>query len=206
MSTSQAAMSTSAAGTGLQVAGQIYGAVEAQRLGKYNARVARANAQQDALSAINEAQQHERLAGMLDDEVAFIDSMRLFQQTQLDTALARQEGEVVARIGASGVGFGGSPLAVLEENARQGQMQKLVLDQQARLQTRAVTEEATQQRYAAALAQFGAGQRLRLGRQQAGMARIEGTQRMWSNVFGATGDAIQGYERLHLLDTRRKAM
>jgi hypothetical protein len=203
MTASQAALSSTAAGTGLQVAGQIYGAVEASRIGRYNARVARANAQQEAFGAINEALQHERLASMLHDEEAFVESMRLFQQARLDESLDNIEGEAVARIGASGLAVRGSPLAVLEENARQGQIRRLVIDHQARLQTRALREEQVQQRYAAAQLRFGAGQRLRLGRQQGDFARLEGRNRAIGNIFGAVGDVATGASRLGLLNERQ---
>lgn len=196
----------SAFGTGLQLIGTIYSAVQAQQMGRYNAQVAQANAQQEAFSLLNEAQQRERLAGMLDEEAAFIASMQAFQQAQLNDALMRQEGETVAQIGASGVGFRGSPIAVLEENARQGQIQALLLKQQAALQTRAVREEQTQQRYAAALARFGATERLRLGTQQAGMARYEGQQQMASSILQGAGALATGVGRYQHLQARQEIL
>lgn len=204
-STANMAGYSSALSTGLQMAGQIYSAIQARQLGRYNAQVAQVNAQQDAMALMNEAGQRERLASMLQDELAYIASVRQFEQQQLDASLSRQTGAMEAQIGASGLAMSGSPLAALEEQARQGQIQKLTNDLQAKLQLRAVGEERAQQLYQADLARFGAGDRLRIGGQQAGLLNYETRQRATANVLGAAGTAIEGATMYNYMRTRATA-
>lgn len=195
----------SALSTGLQMAGQIYSAIQAQKLGRYNAQVAEVNAQQDAFALLGEAQQRERLAAMLQDELAYIESVRAFELSQLESTLDRQEGAIEAKVGASGLAMSGSPLAALEEHARQGQIQQLTLDLQHKLQLRAVGEERTQQLYSAELARFGAGQRLTIGRQQSSLIGYEAGQRSTAGILGAVGEASQGYAAYTYMQARASA-
>lgn len=180
------------AGTGLQVLGRVLGAIQARRLGRFNAKVARANATSDAFALENQALQEERLADMLDDEMAFVEEVTAFDLDRIDEQLAREEGRARAIIGASGVAFEGSPQAVLEENARQGQIQRLARQFQGTLQIRALTEEQTQRRFRANLARFGASERLRIGRQQSGLARFIGNQQFTAGLLGAAGTGLRG--------------
>lgn len=181
-----------AAGIGLQIGSSLMGAIEARRIGKYNARVAEANAQQEAYNILNEAQQQERIANMIGGEIDVLQEIAAFNEARLTETLKRQEGRLVAMVGASGLAFEGSPVAALEESARQGHIQILTQRYQTLLQTRALQEEQTQRRYAATLARFQAGNRLRLGAQRSTLIRAGAQQQFTAGILNALGVGIKG--------------
>src|SRR5262245_52755073 len=150
-------------GTGIQVVGAIFSAMQAQKVGAYNQQVAQSNAQQDAFAAINSAQQHERLASMLDDELAYSASVAAFNEKELARILGQQEAVTETRLAASGLALTGSPVAQMEEQARQGSVQQALLRMRSQLEQRAIREQQRQELYAATVARFGAAQRIRLG-------------------------------------------
>lgn len=180
------------AGSWVQSFGSAVAARTALALGKYNAKVAKANAERDRLAAENEAQQQERLAVALQDDLALSQQAAVWNTQQLEEAFLKQEGAARAVIGASGLAFEGSPLAVLEENARQGEIKKLVSNFQAKLQQRALGEQITQRRYAAELARFGGAERVRLGGQQAALARFASREQANTLIFQSIGQAGLG--------------
>lgn len=186
---------TSGVGTGLQLIGQIYAAVQASAMGEYNAGVARANAQAQAYQLQTTALQQERLAQIAAYDLTLSAEAAAFREARLREQQARTEGQNEARIGASGVGFEGSPLAVLDENARQAEMQVLVSNYSASLEQRAIREEIRQYEYGALLARWGANERLRLGGEQATLIGYEAGSTVNANILGATGSAVTGYQR-----------
>ena len=182
----------SAAGATVQVIGQIYAAMQAAKMGEYNEAVARANAQAQAYQQEINAAQQERLADIAQQDILISQEAAAFREARIRDQAAQLEGSLVARIGASGLVASGSPLYVLEENARQAEMAVLVSNYQARLEQRALREEVVQHNYAALLSNFAAGERLRVGGQQAEMARYDAGQTASAGILGATGSAIRG--------------
>lgn len=180
------------AGSWVQSFGSAVAARTALELGKYNAKVAKANAERDRLAAENEAQQQERLVVSLQDDIVLSQQSAAWNTQRLEDALLKQEGQARAVVGASGLAFEGSPLAVLEENARQGEIKKLVLNFQAKLQQRAIGEQITQRQYAAELARFGGAERVRLGGQQAALARFAAKEQANTLIFQSIGQAGLG--------------
>lgn len=185
----------SAAGTGLQIGASIMAALEAKRIGKYNAKVARANAQQEAYNALNEAAQQERIATIIGQEIDTLQEIQAFNEMRLSETLQRQEGRLRAMVGASGLAFEGSPVAALEESARQGHIQVLTQRYQTLRETRALQEEQTQRKYAATLARFYAGDRIRLGNQRATLIKAGAQQQFTAGLLSAAGQAASGYTR-----------
>lgn len=200
-----AATAFGAAGTGAQLGGTIFQALEAGRIGKYNQRIARANAQQQAYSDLNEAQQHDRLAAMLLDELDVVEASTTFTLSAVRERAEHEQGMAQALLGASGLAFTGSPLAVLDAGRHKAAEEALAVRYQGQLQLRAVREQETQERYAATLARFGSGERLRLGNQQAAGVGFETTERQLAQGFAGTGQALRGYETINYLQTRSRA-
>lgn len=196
---------TSAAGSMVQAAGQIYSAIQAQALGQYSAAAAKANAQADAYRLEIEAAQQERLALIAEQEQALVAEAAAFREARMREQFARLEGTARARIGASGVAFTGSPLYVLEESARQQDMAVLVSQYETKLQQRALGEQRTQHLYAAELARYGMGERLRVGNMAAGLARYTAGSQAASNLLGASGSLLQGTARTAYSYERDKA-
>jgi hypothetical protein len=193
-----------AVGVGSQIGGAISQAIEAQRIGRYNARLAQANAQAQAFNDQNEALQHERLVAMLQDELGVIDAATLWQQERMAEQARQVLGMQRAIVGASGLAPTGSPLAVEEAQLRQYAIQELAVNYQAALQKRAVREEQTQQTYAATLARFQAGERLRLGSQTSRMVQVEAAERTQAGIFEAAGRGIKGAQVLNYLSTKQQ--
>jgi hypothetical protein len=194
-----------AAGSVVQAAGQIYSAIQAQALGRYNEAAAKANAQADAYRLEIEAAQQERLALIAEQEQALVAEAAAFREARMQEQFARLEGAARARIGASGVAFAGSPLYVMEESARQSQMALLVSQYETRLQQRALQEAKTQHLYAAELARYGMGERLRVGGQQATLAGFTAGNQASANLLGAAGSLAEGAGRFNYLYSRDQA-
>lgn len=184
---------SSYSGSFAQIAGGIMQALQAKSLGRYNARVAEYNAQAEAWALEIEAQQHERLAQLSEYDLLISAAAANYRDRQILTEARRLEGTARARIGASGLAFTGSPLAVLEANAREAEEARLVSRYQASLEQRAIREDITQREYAAALARYGMGERLRLGRQESALASwqadIAGRQGMITALGGVASAA-----------------
>lgn len=181
-----------ALGSVAAVVGQLYSATQAAKLGEYNAAIAEQNAQTEAYRLQIDAQQQSRLAVIAQQEQEIVASAAAFKEARFREQFARLQGELVARVGASGIGFEGSPLYVMEENLRQAEMQVLVDRYSAQLQQRALGEEVIQRQYAAQLAQYGVSERLRIGEQQSGLARFAGQAQATSNLLAASGEAVKG--------------
>lgn len=188
----------SAAGSVMQVVGQIYSAMQAARMGEYNAAVAQANAQGQAYQFEIDALQQERLAAIAEQDILLSQEAAAFREAQLRQQAERIEGQATARYAASGVAVTtGSPLYVLDENARQAEMAVLVSNYTASLEQRALREEVTQHTYGATLARFGARERLRIGSDQAGLAQYEGQSAATAGYLGASGSLLQGASRFN---------
>lgn len=180
------------AGTGLQIYSQIVAARQAARIADHNAQVAEANAQAQANAAEIEAQQQLRLAELDRQDILLSEQAALYREARQREQGARILGASRAIIASSGLMLEGSPLAVLEETARQQEMDVLVGQYQARLQARAARESATMHEYAAEVARYGGGERLRVGRAQAGLLRAGGQEAETAGFLKAAGTAAQG--------------
>lgn len=172
----------SAAGSGAEafaaIAQGILAQKRAQKVAEYNAEVAVANATAQAQAAEIEAQQSTRQATITRQDEQLIQEAEAWREARQREEQGRLLGQTRAIIGASGLLMEGSPLAVYEETVRQYSLTTAAQHYQGRLQQRALEEQATQQDYAATLARAGAGERIRVGGQQAGLLRanVDDTQ------------------------------
>lgn len=171
-----------AAGTGAEAFADIAQGVlahkRAQEVAKYNAEVAVANATAQAQAAEIEAQQANRQAIITRQDAQLVQEADAWRAARQREEEGRLLGQTRATIAASGLLMEGSPLAVYEDTVRQYSLNTAAHQYQARLQQRALEEQATEQDYAATLARFGAGERIRVGGQQAGLLRanVDDTQ------------------------------
>lgn len=173
----------SAAGAGAEafanLAQGILAAKRAKKFAAYNADVAEANAESQANAAEIEAQQYIRRAALArrqqQEEEQIAGQAQAYREARQEEQNERILGQTRAIIASSGVMLSGSPMAVLEETARQQRLDILATRYQTSLQLRqsriASEESATQDEYAAQLARFGAGERLRIGRAQGAALR-----------------------------------
>jgi hypothetical protein len=177
MSVGDIGLATGAVGTGLEAVSQIIQSINAGKraraIANYNAEVTEANAQAQAQAQEIEAQQYVRQAALARQD-------QLLAQQAQDWREARERdkntyilGQTRAIVAASGLMMTGSPLAVYEETARQQRLETLAERYTTQLQVRAAGERATQAEYGAQLARYGAGERLRIGRQAAGLTRAQ---------------------------------
>lgn len=196
---------SSAAGSVVQTAGQIFSAIQAQALGQYNAAAAKATAQADAYRLEIDAAQQERLAVIAEQEAVLAAEAGAFREARMQEQFARVESAARARVGASGITQTGSPLYVLEESARQSEMAVLVSQYQTKLQQRALGETQTQHLYAAELARYGVSERLRVGGQQATLAGFTAGNQASANLLGASGGLLKGAAQFDYSYQRDKA-
>lgn len=205
-----------AAGYGLEgfasLAQGIAAAQRAKKLAAYNAEVAGNNAQAEAWAAENQAQQYIRRAAMarqqqLDDEQ--------IAQNALAYREARQHeqneyilGQTRAIVGNSGLMMSGSPMAVFEETVRQQELDTLAGRYQLALQIRQgrqqSQEQTTQDEYAAEMLRFGAGERLRIGKQQGQLIQSQAdTSGVAAGINRAGASLLKGYNTYNYMQERR---
>lgn len=192
----------SLAGTGMQLFSQIQAARQAAKIAEHNARVAEANAQAQANAAEIEAQQQLRLAELDRQDILLSEQAALYRAARQREQGERILGSARAIIAASGLMLEGSPMAVLEETARQQEMDILASQYQARVQARAAGESATMREYAAEVARYGGRERLRVGRAQAGLVRAGGDDAERAGYLRAAGTAAQGLSQAAYLYER----
>jgi hypothetical protein len=209
----------SGAGTILAFAGQMLAAKQAKQaaaystqVGKYNAAVADQNAQAAATAMQIEGQQHARTAAALANDVAQVRQAQQWDEEQQRQQQAYTAGQTQAIIGASGMLMRGSPLAVYEYNLRQSQRQIVAGRYKADLQERALRDQMTMERYATDVAEYGAGERLRVGRAQAMLARQAGAEgaakaeaQAGAYRTAAFGSLLSGGARTYAMEAGRRA-
>jgi hypothetical protein len=200
----------SAAGTGAEafaaLAQGILAHNRASKIADYNAKVAEANAQAQAQAAQIEALQYDRQAQLSREDAVLLRQAQTWREARQGEQQAAVLGQTRAIIAASGLQMEGSPLAVYEETLRQHSLDTLAQRYQTRVQERAVGEQATQQAYAATMARYGGGERLRIGGQQAGLiqATVDDTQ-IAAGLTKVSGDLLKGAATYEYLTTRQKA-
>jgi len=115
------AIAAAAAGTAVSAVGQIKAGSAARRAGEYNAQTAELNAQRSL------------------EDAAIREEQQRYQDRQF-------LGRVRALVGVSGVELSGSPLLVLAENARQAEMDALLIRRGGTREAEAHAREAQSQR------------------------------------------------------------
>jgi hypothetical protein len=184
---------------GLEAFGQIAQGIaasrRAKRVSEYNARVIEEQSRAAAQAADIEALQYERQAQIAEQDALVLDQTSTYQQARLRDQHERVLAETRAIVAGSGLLLRGSPLRVYEETARQQERDVLALQYQTRLQQRALQMQGQEAQYAASLARYGAGERLRVGGQQAAATRgmREGGQ-VAAGLLRGIGTAAQGVE------------
>lgn len=184
----------SAAGSGAEAVGALVQGIvahqRAQRIAAYNAEVAEANATAQAQAAELEALQATRQATMTRQDEQLAQEAQAWRAARQREEQGRLLGQTRAIIGASGLLMEGSPMAVYEETVRQYGLSTAAQQYQTRLQQRALEDQATQQDYAAQLSRYGAGERLRVGGQQAGLIRANADDSQIAAGLLKAGSAI----------------
>jgi hypothetical protein len=187
----------SAFGTVLSTVGSLMAARSAKRAASYNAQVISRNAQSQADALEMEAAQRDRNAAIILQDIFL---SRQAQEQQEQTQRDQQEyiaGQTQAIIGASGLLMRGSPLAVYEANLQHSERQILAGRYKADLQERALRDQATMEGYAADVARYGAGERLRVGAGQARLAQYSGSQQAAASTMGAFSGLLSGGARTY---------
>jgi hypothetical protein len=187
-------------------------AKRAKRIAEYNADITAANAEAQANAAEIEAQQYQRRAALARRELAEAEVIatqaHAYREERQREQNARILGQTRAIVASSGLMMSGSPLAVYEETARQQQLDLLATRYQTQLQLRqqraATEEQITQDAYAAQLARYGAGERLRVGRAQGGLLRGEAdTSGTMAGLLKASASLTKGAAVYQNLEERR---
>jgi len=155
---------------------QLKQASDQRAVARYNAKVAESNAERAAQALEIEALQHRRAGVIAEQEIKVAQEAQAYQESRQRERDAHANAMTEAAIAASGLTISGSPLAVLEGNIRRQQYDILAGRYNTALRVRALGEEVTQREYAATLAEYGAGERLRMGGAQGALLRREGSQ------------------------------
>lgn len=193
------------AGAVIGFIGQIMAANQARKAAQYNADVASVNAQSAAQAAQIEAQQHQRNAAIAVQDILVARQAQQWQEEQQRIAQEYQAGQTHAIVSASGLLMRGSPNTMLDFQVQQQEKTILAGRYAADLRERALTDQARQEEYAAQVAQYGAGERLRVGRAQAGLAEYEGSQRAAASTVGALGGLASGVSKTYAAYERSQA-
>lgn len=196
-----------AAGFGLEAFGQlaqgIVASKRARRIADYNAQVTGANAQAQAQAAEIEALQHTRQAAFAEQDQAVLQQAQVWRDQRAEERQAFLLGTSRAVIGASGLMASGSPLLVMEETVRQQALDTLAEHYSTALQVRASQVQAEEARYAAEVARYGAGERLRVGRAAAGLIHAEAdTSGLGAGLLRATSTLARGAATYSALRTQ----
>jgi len=197
----------SAAGSGLDIfallAQSVQAGKRARAIANYNADVANANAQGAAQAAEIEAAQQQRAAAIARQDMALAQQAQAWREARQQDHNEGTLGQTRALIGASGILMSGSPLAAYEETIRQQQLDVLAGRYTTALQVRASGEQATQAEYASQLATYGAGERLRIGRQAGALARAQADDNYVLAGFNkAAGAGLKGLATYEYLKER----
>jgi hypothetical protein len=199
-----------AAGTGLEAFAALAQGIAARRrvgaITDYNAQVATANAQAQAQAGMVQALQYERQAQITRQDEVLLQQAQTWREARQGDQQAQVLGQTRAIIGASGLQMEGSPLTTYEETIRQHSLDTLAGRYQTTLAQRATEEQAVQQDYAAQMARYGAGERLRVGSTQVGLLRAtEDTTQVQAGLLRAGGGLIQGAAQYEYQQARLKA-
>jgi hypothetical protein len=200
----------SGAGYGLEalasIAQSIQAGKRARAVADYNADVTNANAQAQAQAAEVEAQQYQRQAAIAQQDQLLARQAQTYRERREREQNDRILGQTRAIIASSGLMLSGSPLAVYEETARQQELDILAQRYQTALQVRASGEQATQAEYAAQVARYGAGERLRVGRAQGGLLKAQADDDyLLAGLMKAGGAAVKGVGTYTYLAERQKS-
>jgi hypothetical protein len=196
---------TSGAGTLLSTIGSLMAARQAKKAAEYNAQVVSRNAQAQADVLEIEAQQRERNASIVLQDIFLSRQAQEEQESAQRDQQAYLVSQTRAIIGASGLMMSGSPLAVYEAQLHQSERQILAGRYKADLQERALRDQATMEGYAADVARYGAGERLRVGAGQAKLARYAGAQQAAASRMEAFGGIASGAARTYAQYERAQA-
>jgi hypothetical protein len=176
-----------------QLAQGIAAKKRASAASEYNQKVVQANAQAQAQADAMTALQYERQAAVARQDMLLSQQAQAYREGRQQDVDARVLANTRAIVGASGLMMTGSPLAVEEETIRQQELDILAGRYTAQLQQRAAEDQAVQAEYAAKLARYGMGERLRIGRQQAGAIRAEtDTSQVMAGLLRAGSTVTQG--------------
>lgn len=192
--------STNPAGGILQSIGgevEAYGQIRAGQIAKniheFNAQAITETAN-DQVQALEIARQlGERNAAMAEQDALFAKQVAAFNERRFRTQFAAQQSQARAMVGASGVTFEGSPLAVLANSAREAEMDAMTIRFQGELAARAKTEEARLLRYQASLRPIEAQQVRRAAERGAILERYAGSEALLGGYLGATGTLLKTY-------------
>jgi hypothetical protein len=200
----------SAAGYGTEalaaIAQSIQAGKRARAIASYNEDVTNANAQAQAYAAENEAIQYQRQAAIAQQDQVLAGQAQSYRERREREQHERILGQTRAIIASSGLMMGGSPLAAYEETARQQELDVLAQRYQTALQIRASGEQATQAEYAAQMARWGAGERLRVGRAQGGLLKAQADDDyVLAGLMKAGGAAVKGAGTYAYLSERQKS-
>jgi hypothetical protein len=198
------------AGFGMEALGGlaqgILAAHRAKTVAHYNADVAEANAQAQAQAAEIEALQLHRQALLAQQDQQLVAEAQVWREARGREQNERILGQTRAIVASSGLLMEGSPLAVYEESARQMRLETQAQRYQADLQARAAGEQASQAEYAATLARYGAGERLRIGNVQAGLLRADVDEtHVLAGLTRAGGSLLKGAATYGYLQERAKS-
>jgi hypothetical protein len=188
---SSAGFALQAIGGEMEAYGQIRAGQIAANVHEYNAQAATETARQTWEARNVERQLAERNAVVADQEAQFALQVAAFNEARQRTHAGYIQAQARASVGASGVTFDGSPLAVLATNAREAEMDALSLRFQGELQARAKREAATLYRYNATLRTIEGQQALRAGERTATLERYAGSEALFGGYLGAATTIVK---------------
>jgi hypothetical protein len=182
----------SAAGTAIQVAGQVSSSIAAKNVAKANAAIARANATAEQQAAYTEAEQFDYNAQLAREDATLAEQAAAFRVRQSRLLARRRASQNLAVIGASGVTIEGSPLAVLLDQAYQDETEARLLHYQGQLEVLARVREADVAGYQATVRRATGQRSLLVGQRQADVLSQQGDLAQMAGLLRIGGTLTSG--------------
>lgn len=185
-----AATGASAAAAFAEGVGYFSEGIAAKRTARFNAAIARINAQAETDALENQALQAEIVAQMADQDATLARQATAFAVRQQRTLFKQAQGQTRAAIGASGVTMQGTPLNILAEQSYQAGLEIWKTKYTGQLAAREATSRASEARFQAELLRFGGRRALTVGQAQSRLYKFGGKMAEISSYIKVAGSVL----------------
>jgi hypothetical protein len=187
-----AAAGGAAVGEFIQGLGYFSAGIAAKRTSRFNAAMARINAQAEADALENQALQAEIVAQMADQDAQLARQATAFAVRQQRRIFKQVHGQTRAAIGASGVTMQGTPLDILAEQSYQAGLEIWKTKFEGQLAEREARSRASEARFQAELLRFGGRRVLTVGQMQSSLFKYEGKMAQIASYLQVAGSVVRG--------------
>lgn len=171
---------------------QIQAGAAANQAAQMNANIVKRNAEIQEAEAEIVARQEEANAAASRQDAAYLDELMTYEMARLGERASARQASMRAAIGASGVGFEGSPRDILDEDERQLGIEASLVRFRTESEQRALRMEAAQSEFAARQARETGRFALAAGRNRRRLQQFAGQQALRESYWNAGGEVLGG--------------